>query len=141
MWRIVEKLRASGVTIILTTHYIEEAEEIADRVGVINNGELLLIDEKDSLMRKLGKKQLQVELREAISEVPEALQSFQLQLLDDGRSLMYTYDTRGERTGITSLLQAVSASGLQLQDLHSHQSTLEEIFVELVSDDPVSEAS
>lgn len=134
MWAIVERLRQSGVTIILTTHYIEEAEEIADRVGVINAGELLLVEEKDTLMRKLGKKQLRIELRDPCDSIPKALDGYELSLSDDRRNLVYTYDTRGEsRTGITSLLAAVNDTGLALKDIHTSQSSLEDIFVGLVS--------
>ncbi len=132
MWQIVEKLRASGVTIILTTHYIEEAEEIADRVGVIAGGELLLVEDKSALMEKLGKKQLRIDLRETITEVPASLAEFNLSLSDDGTSVTYTYDTRGERTGITTLLKAINDAGLGLADLQTSQSSLEDIFVNLV---------
>lgn len=132
MWQIVERLRASGVTIILTTHYIEEAEEIADRVGVINNGELLLVEDKAVLMQKLGKKQLTVELKEPVASIPESLSSYSLERSDDGLSLTYTYNTRGSRTGITSLLQAVNSAGLVLHDIQTSQSSLEDIFVNMV---------
>ena len=132
MWKMVERLNRSGVTIILTTHYIEEAEEIADRVGVINNGRLLLVDEKRSLMHKLGNKQLEIELRQPIDELPPALADYALDLSPDGHSLTYTYDTFGERTGITALLQDLHAAGLSLKDLSSRQSSLEDIFVNLV---------
>jgi len=132
MWAIVEELRQDGVTIILTTHYIEEAEAIADRVGVIANGELLVIDDKASLMAELGKKRLVVELREPCDALPRALDDFDLVRSDDGRKLTYTYDTRGERTGITALLQSISDAGLQLKDLDTQQSSLEDIFVDLV---------
>ncbi len=135
MWKLVSKLRDSGVTIILTTHYIEEAEEIADRVGVINNGELLLVEDKAHLMDKLGRKQLCIELRQSVSEIPDSLSSYQLELSDSGTHLTYTYDVKSTRTGITSLLQAVNAAGLQLKDLQTSQSSLEEIFVNLVSED------
>jgi len=140
MWKIVEQLRQSGVTIILTTHYIEEAEEIADRVGVINNGELLLVEDKTTLVQKLGKKQLLVELREAINAIPESLQPFDLSIGDDSKTLIYTYETRGgQRTGITKLLSAINDSGLQLQDIQTSQSSLEDIFVDLVRDDKEGE--
>ena len=139
MWKIVEELRQSGVTIILTTHYIEEAEEIADRVGVINNGELLLIEDKTTLVQKLGKKQLHVELREAVDTLPDSLQPFDLSIAEDSKTLVYTYETRGgQRTGITSLLSAINDSGLQLQDIQTSQSSLEDIFVDLVRDDEVT---
>ncbi len=132
MWKLVNELRSSGVTIILTTHYIEEAEEIADRVGVINNGELLLVEEKTELMQKLGSKQLTVELRSAITQLPDSLKQYELELSDDGRCLIYTYDIRRERTGITALMQAINEAGLTLRDIHTSQSSLEDIFVNLV---------
>lgn len=132
MWALVEQLRQDGVTIILTTHYIEEAEEIADRVGVISDGRLLVIDEKAALMNSLGQKQLMVDLRSPVGEVPDSLSSFDLELSDDGSRLTYTFDTQGERTGITALLQAMSAAGLGLKDLNTSQSSLEDIFVNLV---------
>ncbi len=132
MWNIVRRLRESGVTIILTTHYIEEAEEIADRVGVINNGELLLVEDKQTLMQKLGKKQLIIELVESVTTLPESLSSYALELSDDGNHLTYTYDTMSESTGITTLLQDISMAGLSLKDLQTKQSSLEDIFVELV---------
>ncbi len=134
MWNIVRRLRDSGVTIILTTHYIEEAEEIADRVGIISKGELLLVDEKQALMQKLGKKQLIIELREKISTVPEGLQSYHLELSNDGSKVTYTYDTQSERTGITLLIKEMNKAGLELKDLQTAQSSLEEIFVNLVSE-------
>ena len=139
MWAIVEKLRQSGVTIILTTHYIEEAEEIADRVGVISDGKLLLVEDKHDLMQKLGKKQLIIELKEPVSELPESLASYDLELSEEGNLLTYTYDTKGEGTGITALLQAINdANSLALKDLQTTQSSLEEIFVNLVhSEDDV----
>ncbi len=133
MWKMVRKLNDSGVTIILTTHYIEEAEEIADRVGIISEGRLLLVEDKQCLMQKLGKKQLLIELRQAIDEVPEALTDYGLELSADRCHLVYTYDTQSERTGITSLLQALYGTGLSLKDLKSSQSSLEEIFVSLVN--------
>ena len=134
MWQLVRKLNDSGVTIVLTTHYIEEAEEIADRVGVINQGELLLVDEKKVLMQKLGKKTLSIELKQPVHEIPEALASYNLERSDDGICLTYSYDNDlDERTGITPLLQSVSEAGLSLKDLHTRQSSLEEIFVRLVN--------
>ena len=133
MWKMVRKLNDSGVTIILTTHYIEEAEEIADRVGIISEGRLLLVEDKQCLMQKLGKKQLLIELRQAIDEIPEALADYGLELSADRCHLVYTYDTQSERTGITSLLQALHGTGLTLKDLKSSQSSLEEIFVSLVN--------
>ena len=132
MWNIVAELKAAGVTIILTTHYIEEAEAIADRIGVISGGELLLVEEKHALMKRLGQKQLKVELTEAISELPESLASYDLQLADDGQTLIYSYDTKAERTGITTLLSDISGAGLVLKDLQTAQSSLEDIFVGLV---------
>jgi len=133
MWRMVEELRSTGVTIILTTHYIEEAEEIADRVAVINQGEILLQEDKQALMQKMGTKQLDIELHEQLSEIPASLAQWPLELSDDGCRLTYTYDSQARRTGITSLLQAISASGLSLKDIGQRQSTLEEIFVNLVN--------
>jgi ABC-2 type transport system ATP-binding protein len=134
MWNMVADLRESGVTIILTTHYIEEAEAIADRVGVINNGELLLLESKQTLMQTLGKKQLIIELRVAASSLPPSLSAFDLELSNDGFQLGYTYDTLGEQTGITALLQEINAAGFSLKDLHIKQSSLEDIFVDLVGD-------
>ncbi|MBM1690296.1 ABC transporter ATP-binding protein [Sulfitobacter geojensis] len=131
MWEIVAGLKAAGVTIILTTHYIEEAEAIADRVGVIAKGELMLVEDKDKLMARMGQKELEVQLSTPLTEVPAALQSDALRLSDEG-ALIYTYDTRAERTGITSLLAAIAQEGLTLRDLVTRQSSLEEIFVNLV---------
>jgi len=135
MWKIVHKLRESGVTIILTTHYIEEAEEIADRVGVIAKGELLLIEDKDTLMHKMGEKQLNIQLRESIDSIPESLASYNLVLSESGDSMTYTYDTNAEQTGITALLQSVNSAGLSLKDLITTQSSLEDIFVKLVEEE------
>jgi ABC-2 type transport system ATP-binding protein len=132
MWAVVRELKATGVTIILTTHYIEEAEAIADRVGVISKGEILLVEDKAALMTRMGRKQLQVELAEPLTAVPEALANYALELGPDGRSLVYTYDTKGERTGIVSLLSDLRAAGLQMTDLSTRQSSLEDIFVGLV---------
>ncbi|MFD1696541.1 ABC transporter ATP-binding protein [Roseibium aestuarii] len=134
MWRIVTDLKARGVTIILTTHYIEEAEEMADRVGVITRGELILVEEKAALMRKLGRKELKVELAEPVSVLPDSLSGLGIELADEGRSLRYIYDAQGERTGITGILNALSDAGLRFHDLHTKQSSLEEIFVDLVKD-------
>ena len=134
MWNIVRRLRESGVTIILTTHYIEEAEEIADRIGVINKGELLLVEDKKTLMQRLGKKQLIIELKSAATKIPEALLRYQLELSNDGKKLTYTFDTQGDSTGITALLQAIHNAGLSLSDLEIKQSSLEDIFVDLVQD-------
>ena len=132
MWNVVADLKAQGVTIILTTHYIEEAEAIADRVGVINKGEILLVEDKASLMRQMGQKQLHVELAEPLAEIPAALSGYALALGPEGRSVVYTYDTRGERTGIVTLLSDLRAAGLQMTDLSTRQSSLEDIFVGLV---------
>ncbi len=134
MWRLVSELRDSGVTIILTTHYIEEAEAIADRVGVINNGEIVVVEEKAELMRKMGKKRLVLELLQELPSVPEALISFDLELAGDGSRLIYTYDTHGERTGITALLGELHDAGIKFKDLSTTQSSLEDIFVTLVKD-------
>jgi len=132
MWALIRRLRESGVTIILTTHYIEEAEGIADRVGVINNGELLLVDDKRSIMHKLGKKQLNIELKQSIAAVPGVLSDWELELSADGSQLTYTYDPHNPRTGIAGLLDAISEAGLSLQDVNTSQSSLEDIFVSLV---------
>ncbi|MGB5426644.1 MAG: ABC transporter ATP-binding protein [Gammaproteobacteria bacterium] len=133
MWALVRRLRESGVTIILTTHYIEEAEAIADRVGVINDGELLLVDDKLALMHKLGKRQLIVELEEGVRVMPESLARWALELSTDGNRLTYTYDPLNTHTGISGLLQAIRDAGLLLKDLKTTQSSLEEIFVNLVN--------
>ena len=132
MWRMVRSLRETGVTIILTTHYIEEAEEMADRVGVINKGELIVVEEKAELMRKLGRKQLTLQLHETLDAIPAALAGYGLELAADGSELVYTYDTRAERTGITGLLKDLSAAGIRFRDLQTSQSSLEEIFVGLL---------
>ncbi len=132
MWNIVRRLRESGVTIILTTHYIEEAEEIADRIGVINNGQLLLIEDKKELMQKLGQKQLIVELKEPTDTLPKLLSGYDVSLSKDGSVITYTYDTSGDGTGITALLQSINESGLSLKDMQTTQSSLEDIFVNLV---------
>ncbi len=134
MWKIIDRLRKSGVTIILTTHYIEEAEEIADRVGVISGGKLLLIEEKKDLMQKMGQKQLIIELKKSISSIPESLTSYDLSLSNNGLFLSYRYDTRGERTGITTLMKAINNSELELKDIQTKQSSLEDIFVNLVKE-------
>ncbi|MCT4558394.1 MAG: ABC transporter ATP-binding protein [Pelagimonas sp.] len=133
MWDTVEELKRDGVTIILTTHYIEEAEAIADRVGVINKGQILLVEEKQSLMTRMGQKELRVELAEPLTTVPEALGSYALTLAEGGMSLVYAYDTGAERTGIASLMADLSAAGLQVRDVHTAQSSLEDIFVGLVT--------
>ena len=132
MWAIVRKLRASGVTIILTTHYIEEAEEIADRVGIINNGELLLVEEKDHLMASLGMKQLILELNDVITSIPELLAEFNLELSENGSSITYTYDTTEDGANIADVIHAISEAGLVFNDLKTSQSSLEDIFVDLV---------
>jgi ABC-2 type transport system ATP-binding protein len=132
MWQVVRDLRASGVTIILTTHYIEEAQEMADRVGIINNGELVLVEEKTTLMRKLGKKNLVLELQERLSIIPSRLTPYSLELSADGRQLTYTYDTQAERTGITGLLNDLREEGIRFKDLNTKESSLEDIFVQLV---------
>jgi len=132
MWQIVRRLRASGVTIILTTHYIEEAEEMADRVGVINKGELIVVEDKVELMRKLGGKQMTLELREPMDAIPAALVGYPLTLAAGGKELIYTYDTRAEHTGITALLDDVRNAGIRFKDLRTSQSSLEDIFVGLV---------
>ena len=132
MWEVVRTLRASGVTIILTTHYIEEADEMADRIGVINKGEIILVEDKAELMRKLGRKQLTLQLQKKLDAVPANL-AHQLSLSPDGLELTYNYDTRGERTGITSLLDELRSANIRFKDLRTTQSSLEEIFVSLVN--------
>jgi ABC-2 type transport system ATP-binding protein len=135
MWEVVRSLRASGVTIILTTHYIEEAELMADRIGIVSKGELILVEEKAELMRKLGKKQLTLQLHAKLDAVPEALAAHHLTLANGGTELVYTYDTRGERTGITALLKDLNQAGIRFRDLATTQSSLEDIFVDLVRRD------
>lgn len=134
MWEMVEELRTDGVTIILTTHYIEEAEAIADRVAVINSGELLLVEEKAGLMAQLGQKHLHIELQEPVEALPDGLAGYDLVLDEDGHGMTYTYDTNAERTGITALLQDLAGAGLALKDLRTEQSSLEDIFVGLVKE-------
>ena len=134
MWQTVRELRENGVTVILTTHYIEEAEEMADRVGVINNGEIIVVEEKAELMRKLGKKEVALTLHEPLTALPEALSGFDLTLTEDGRKLVYTYLTTAKRTGITKLLSTLAAEGISFSDLDTNQSSLEDIFVSLVED-------
>jgi ABC-2 type transport system ATP-binding protein len=134
MWEVVRKLKDDGVTIILTTHYLEEAEAMADRIGVINKGRILLVEEKDALMKRLGRKELVIELREPVDAVPEALAAHGLRTTGDGRRLVYSYDTQAERTGITGLLADVRAAGLHLADVETRQSSLEDIFVGLVAE-------
>ena len=133
MWNVISELRESGVTVILTTHYIEEAEQLADRVGVINHGEVIVVEEKTKLMRELGKKQLVLNLTDPIDSIPAGLGDFRLELSDDGWELTYHYDTRSDHTGITSLLGALHDAGIRFNDLQTSQSSLEEIFVGLVS--------
>jgi len=132
MWKVVEQLRKTGVTIILTTHYIEEAEAIADRVGVINQGEIIVVDETKELLKKMGSKKLTVDLHEKIDEIPLPLQKYQLSLGSNLMSLIYTYNVQAKQTGITTLLQDLKDAGLKLKDLKTEQSTLEKIFVNLV---------
>jgi len=132
MWALVHQLRQEGTTIILTTHYIEEAELMADRIGVISQGEIILVEEKNELMAKMGKKQLQLHLSEPLTELPSAFSEFDLALEENGTNLVYTYDARGSRTGITRLLQQLSEHNIKFKDLNTKQSSLEEIFVELV---------
>ena len=132
MWKMVRGLRDSGVTIILTTHYIDEAEEMADRVGVMNHGELALVQDKAELMRRLGKKQLTLQLHDRLDALPPKLSAYGLELNGDGSELIYTYDTQGERTGITALLGELQEAGIKFKDLHTTQSSLEDIFVSLV---------
>jgi ABC-2 type transport system ATP-binding protein len=134
MWRLVRRLRASGVTVILTTHYIEEAEEMADRVGVISKGEIILVEGKAELMRKLGRKQLTLELQHPLSCLPDELAPYRLALSANGTELTYTYDTQADRTGITALLADLAQAGIRFKDLHTSQSSLEEIFVGLLKE-------
>ena len=134
MWKSVEALRESGVTIILTTHYIEEAEAIADRVAVINNGEIIVIDQKKDLLNKMGKKKLRIDLHEKTDTIPESLSKYDLELSGNKLSLTYSYDTQKQRTGITNLLQDIRDQGLKLKDLKTEESTLEKIFVTLVKE-------
>jgi len=136
MWQLVRELRAGGVTVILTTHYIEEAEDMADRVGVINHGELIVVEDKVELMRKLGRKQLTVELRERLDSLPPRLAVHNLRLAADGKQLIYEYDTKGEHTGITGLLDDIARAGIRFTDLQTTQSSLEDIFVDLVKGRP-----
>ncbi|MDB5766660.1 MAG: yadG [Collimonas fungivorans] len=134
MWQLVRSLRESGVTIILTTHYIEEAEDMADRIGVINKGEIILIEDKKELMHKLGKKLLTLQLEQPLQQVPPELAAYQLSLSSDGSQLVYTYESDGERVTIISLLNALSAQGIQFKDIQTTQSSLENIFVNLIKD-------
>jgi ABC-2 type transport system ATP-binding protein len=134
MWQMVRSLRATGVTIILTTHYIHEAEEMADRIGVINNGEIIVVEDKAELMRKLGKKQLTLQLHSKLDGIPGELAGYELELTADGSELIYTYDTQTERTDITTLLADLNGAGIKFKDLQTKQSSLEEIFVSLVKE-------
>ena len=134
MWQVVRDLRDSGVTIILTTHYIEEAEDMADRIGVINKGEIILVEDKAELMRKLGKKQLTLQFQQKLTAMPPELSGFKLTIGEGGNTLIYDYDTKAERTGVATLLGELSRAGLRIRDLQTTQSSLEDIFVGLVSD-------
>jgi len=134
MWRLVRSLQASGVTIILTTHYIDEAEQMADRVGVISKGEIILVEDKAELMHKLGRKQLTLQLHDALASVPAQLDAYHLELAGDGRELIYTYDTQGERPSIAALLDDLDKAGVGFKDLQTTQSSLEDIFVSLVKE-------
>ena len=134
MWKVVKSLRETGVTIILTTHYIEEAEAIADRVGVINQGELIIVEKKNELIKKMGQKKLIVELQQEVKHLPDSLKRYNLTVEDDMMSLNYTYDLKSKQTGITNLLQDIKDSGLKLKDLKTEQSNLEKIFVTLVKE-------
>jgi ABC-2 type transport system ATP-binding protein len=136
MWEVVRTLKAAGVTIILTTHYIGEAEEMADRVGVINKGEIILVEDKANLMQKLGRKQLKLHLQSGIDAIPAALSAYNLELSNEGHDLIFNYDTKGDRTGITSLLGDLRAAGIRFTDLDTNQSSLEDIFVSLVQKQP-----
>ncbi|MEO7254256.1 MAG: ABC transporter ATP-binding protein [Casimicrobium sp.] len=132
MWRMVRELRASGTTIILTTHYIEEAEDMADRIGVISKGELIVVEDKQVLMQKLGKKQLTITLRQPMTHIPETLAEWSLELTDEGHTLVYSFDTQKDETGIAALLRALGEHGIDFKDLRSSESSLEDIFVSLV---------
>jgi len=132
MWEVVKKLKSKGVTIILTTHYIEEAEEIADRVGIINKGKIILVDKKNELINKMGQKKLIIDLQSSIKSLPILLKNFNLELNSEGNKIIYTYDTKNENTGITSLLQTLRDEGIKLKDINTEQSSLENIFINLV---------
>jgi ABC-2 type transport system ATP-binding protein len=136
MWEMVRSLRESGVTVILTTHYIEEAEEMADRIGVINKGEIILVEDKDVLMRKLGKKQLALHLQEPLAAIPPGLEAYRLELAAGGQELVYSFDAQGADTGIAALLRQLGAAGVDFKDLRTEESSLEEIFVSLVRGRP-----
>jgi ABC-2 type transport system ATP-binding protein len=135
MWKIVHKLSKQGVTIILTTHYIEEAEEIAERVGVISNGELLLVEKKDELMESLGKKQLIIDLKEPVKKIPSSLKNYNIELSEDGMQISYTYVVKDEEVDVSEVLHEITNSGLLLKDLKVEQSSLEDIFVDLVKEE------
>ena len=135
MWKVVESLRETGVTIILTTHYIEEAEAIADRVGVINNGEMIVVDHTAELIKSMGQKKLTIDFHETVNSIPSSLDKYNLKMINDGLSVCYSYDTQSKQTGITSLLQDIKESGLRLKDIKTEQSSLENIFIELVQKD------
>ena len=132
MWEVVKKLKSKGVTIILTTHYIEEAEEIADRVGIINKGKIILVDEKNELIKKMGQKKLIIDLQSSIKSLPILLKNLNLELNNEGNKIIYTYDKKNENTGITSLLQTLRDEGIKLKDINTEQSSLENIFINLV---------
>ena len=134
MWEVIKNLRNKGVTIILTTHYIEEAEAIADRVAVINKGEMIVVDETSNLIKSLGQKTLTIDLHETVKTLPESLKNYKLTIVDEGLSIDYQYDTQSKQTGITSLLQDMKEAGLKLKDLNTEQSSLEKIFIELVKE-------
>ena len=134
MWEVIKNLRNKGVTIILTTHYIEEAEAIADRVAVINKGEMIIVDETSNLIKSLGQKTLPIDLHETVKKLPESLKNYKLTIVNEGLSIDYQYDTQSKQTGITSLLQDMKEAGLKLKDLNTEQSSLEKIFVELVKE-------
>lgn len=134
MWRVVKQLQEKGVTIILTTHYIEEAEAIADRVSVINHGEIILTENKDDLMQKMGQKLLTIELQEKVEAIPDSLKEYNLTITNEGQALCFTYNSQAESTGITALLQEVKNSGLKLKDLKSAQTSLENIFEQLLKE-------
>ncbi len=141
MWRMVRELRDNGVTIILTTHYIEEAEEMADRIGVMRNGELILVEDKDVLMRQLGKKQLTLQLQNSLVELPSELSNLPLELIDEGNTLVYTFDAQADESGIVGLLKRLGELGIDFKDLRSSESSLEEIFVDLVHSDRENDRS
>ena len=134
MWEVVKRLKKKGVTIILTTHYIEEAEEIADRVGIISDGKIILVDEKSRLINKLGQKILNIELNSKLDKIPENLESYNLKINDEGKILTYIYDTKGQKTGITSLLTELKNNNIQLKDISTEQSSLESIFLNLLKE-------